>query len=93
MKFLFLLYSSFQLAVHGIKASFSTRQIFLSNSASCILTVCSAPQLAVATTSYPQEKQDKENIAKGYKRLSYLLDNWEKETTVCGRSDNPYIGK
>lgn len=21
-----------------------------------------------------------------------MLDNWEKETTVCGRTDNPYIG-
>jgi hypothetical protein len=20
------------------------------------------------------------------------LDNWEKETTICGRGDNPYIG-
>jgi len=24
--------------------------------------------------------------------LNYLLSNWEKETTVCGRTDNPYIG-
>lgn len=30
-----------------------------------------------------QEQKDKENIVKGYKRLQYLLDNWEKETTVC----------
>jgi hypothetical protein len=42
--------------------------------------------------AYPQEKTDKENLVKGYKRLQYLLDNWEKETTVCGRLDNPYIG-
>ena len=25
-------------------------------------------------------------------RLNYLLDNWEKLTTICGRSDNPYLG-
>jgi len=31
-----------------------------------------------------QEEIDKANIVKGYKRLQYLLDNWEKETTVCG---------
>jgi len=31
-----------------------------------------------------QEETDKVNVVKGYKRLQYLLDNWEKETTVCG---------
>ena len=24
--------------------------------------------------------------------MNYLLTNWEKETTICGRTDNPYIG-
>lgn len=42
--------------------------------------------------AYPQEKVDRENIVKGYQRVSYLLDNWEKETVVCGRTDNPYVG-
>ena len=31
-----------------------------------------------------QEEIDKANVVKGYNRLQYLLDNWEKETTVCG---------
>lgn len=35
---------------------------------------------------------DKSKIVKGLERLNYLLDNWEKETTICGRSDNPYTG-
>lgn len=39
-----------------------------------------------------QEAADKAKIVKGYQRLTYLLDNWEKETTICGRGDNPYIG-
>jgi len=26
-------------------------------------------------------------------RLNYLLDNWVKETTVCGQTDNPYQTK
>lgn len=30
-----------------------------------------------------QEEIDKANIVKGYKRLSYLLDNWEEKTTNC----------
>lgn len=44
------------------------------------------------SSSSTQVKIDKENVIKGYKRLNYLLSNWEKETTVCGRTDNPYIG-
>ena len=31
-----------------------------------------------------QEEIDKAKIVKGYQRLQYLLENWEKETTVCG---------
>jgi hypothetical protein len=26
-------------------------------------------------------------------RLNYLLDNWVAETTVCGVTDNPYVGE
>jgi hypothetical protein len=37
--------------------------------------------------------QDKENIVKGYKRLNYLLDNWEKETSFCGTDIDPFTGK
>lgn len=40
-----------------------------------------------------QEEIDKANIVKGYDRLNYLLDNWVKETTICGQSDNPYISE
>jgi len=40
-----------------------------------------------------QEEDDKIKIYKGYERLNYLLDNWVKETTVCGVSDNPYISE
>jgi hypothetical protein len=36
---------------------------------------------------------DKQKILKGIQRLNYLLDNWVQETTICGQSDNPYIGK
>ena len=50
------------------------------------------PLSAYAKPAYPQEESDKQKILEGYKRLNYLLDNWEKETTVCGRFDNPYIG-
>jgi hypothetical protein len=39
------------------------------------------------------DSQDKANILKGYQRLSYLLDHWDAETTVCGQYDNPYIGE
>lgn len=47
-------------------------------------------QPALAAVS--QEDKDKANIVKGYKRLQYLLENWEKETTVCktGQDDFSY---
>jgi hypothetical protein len=51
----------------------------------CLLS--SQPALAAS-----QEAADKAKIVKGYQRLTYLLENWEKETTICGRGDNPYIG-
>jgi hypothetical protein len=50
---------------------------------------CQSEQVWAATAS---TQADKDKIVKGYNRLTYLLDNWEKETTICGRTDNPYIG-
>lgn len=61
--------------------------IFTSNLLSLGLAATVAPTPAMA---YAQEKEDKDKIARGYKRLSFLLDNWVAETTVCGKSDNPY---
>ena len=52
----------------------------------------SFPNAASAKPVYPKAEADKKKIVEGYKGLQYLLDNWEKETTVCGRFDNPYIG-
>ena len=52
----------------------------------------SFPNTAAAKPVYPEAEADKKKIVEGYKGLEYLLANWEKETTVCGRFDNPYIG-
>ena len=49
-----------------------------------------SPSLAVAKGT---EAEDKEKILSGYKRLTYLLENWEKETTKCGTQRDPYSGK
>jgi hypothetical protein len=47
-----------------------------------------------AVSSKQQVEEDKSKIYKGFVQLNYLLDNWEQETTICGRSgDNPYISK
>ena len=74
----------------------TSRRNVLGQSAAVILSIAIPttilPSDAMAVASYPQENTDKENIIKGYKRLQYLLDNWETETTICGRTDNPYIG-
>jgi hypothetical protein len=39
------------------------------------------------------EAEDKAKILQGYQRLTYLLDNWDKETTFCGTKVDPYSGK
>ena len=54
--------------------------------------LCSFIDPAIAAIS--QFDEDKAKIYKGYERLTYFLDNWVQETTICGRSsDNPYISK
>jgi hypothetical protein len=73
----------------------SSRRLLLKQStAATIFSTLIAGTMMIPSQAlaYPQEKTDKDNLVKGYKRLQYLLDNWEKETTICGRSDNPYIG-
>ncbi len=71
-----------------------TRSKFLTTSLTTILTITTtaSSKASAATSSPSQLKTDKENLIKGYNRLNYLLTNWEKETTICGRTDNPYIG-
>jgi hypothetical protein len=49
---------------------------------------------AHAATASQQVAEDKSKIYQGFVQLNYLLDHWEQETTICGRSgDNPYISK
>ncbi|CAJ1916152.1 unnamed protein product [Cylindrotheca closterium] len=45
-----------------------------------------------SAASASQEQKDKDNIVKGYDRLQYLLDNWEKETTVCRTGQETTFG-
>lgn len=58
----------------------SRRDILAGVGAAVVATSLFGSQPAFALS---QEEIDKANIVKGYKRLVYLLDNWEKETTVC----------
>jgi len=86
-------------ANQSLSSSSSCRRGFLTKS---IAATCSSvigvtyanPLPASAASGKPsaQELTDKGNVVKGYKRLDYLLANWDKETTICGRTDNPYIG-
>jgi hypothetical protein len=69
----------------------TSRRNVLHKSAAAILTASmTGVLLPLEANATPQT--DKDNLVKGYKRLKYLLDNWETETTICGRTDNPYIG-
>jgi hypothetical protein len=47
-----------------------------------------SPEPALAASKKEEAEQmevDKQKVLAGYKRLNYLLDNWAKETTVCGK--------
>jgi hypothetical protein len=65
-----------------------SRRAFLTNSALVVAAVASTAQPAIAVDN----QADIQKLQQGYQRLDYLLNNWEKETTICGQSDNPYIG-
>ena len=68
----------------------SRRQILNKSVTAVITAVVTGVLSPLEANATPQT--DQENLVKGYKRLQYLLDNWTKETTICGRTDNPYIG-
>jgi hypothetical protein len=69
----------------------STRRIFGVQVAE-LLGVGAAFLLAdpAAAKGTPDLDVEKQKIYKGIQRLDYLLENWVKETTICGVNDNPY---
>ncbi|GKY92417.1 hypothetical protein MPSEU_000212300 [Mayamaea pseudoterrestris] len=62
-----------------------SRQRFLASTIVTLFTSSALPVLADTSL-------DIQKLEVGYAQLDYLVNNFEKETTVCGRSDNPYIG-
>ena len=56
-------------------------------------TTVSPHQVQAATTNNNND-DPKVKLEQGLSQLNYLLEHWEEETTICGRSgDNPYISK
>ena len=45
-----------------------------------------------AATLTAQQQKDKDNIVKGYNRLTFLLDNWVEKTTVCKTGQETTFG-
>ena len=70
-------------SLHAETGNSQSRRDILNKSASTLLSIATTvtasstffPSSALAS-AYPQEKTDKDNILKGYKRLEYLLENW-----------------
>lgn len=70
-------------SLHAETENSQSRRDILRKSASTFLSIATTvtasstffPSSALAS-AYPQEKTDKDNILKGYKRLEYLLENW-----------------
>jgi len=76
-------------ALSGEETTSSCRRGFIGTSfglgvVSTGLILLSGSQPAFAAAAANQGEVDKAKIVKGYQRLQYLLENWEKETTVCG---------
>lgn len=65
----------------------SVLQSLLITTPSLILPIHSASAI---TTQ--QQEIDKRNLLSGYQRLSYLLDHWESETTVCKTGQETTFG-
>ena len=53
-----------------------------------------SPHRVQAATTNNNNDDPKVKLEQGLSQLNYLLEHWEEETTICGRSgDNPYISK
>lgn len=90
-KFIFLCAQKHGDKDDGAAFSHRRRDALLSPLALVPFLVGGGPTAALAKGP-PPRLSDEDKIRKGYERLNFLLDNWEKETTVCGRTDNPYLG-
>ena len=69
-------------AIHAVS---SRRDIFTRTTsavATTLLTAATGASPAFAAST-PPTKEELERIKKGYENIQYLLNNWEKETTVC----------
>lgn len=77
-----------------VSTTVDRRQAFsvIAGGASSLFTLSILSQPSKAAAPSAQEQKDKENIVKGYQRLQYLLDNWEKETTVCKTGQETTFG-
>ncbi|KAG7353918.1 hypothetical protein IV203_003274 [Nitzschia inconspicua] len=71
------------------RRSFLVQPVVVSSAAAALLTFSPASAIAGGGT----ETEDKTKILMGYQRLTYLLENWDKETTFCGTKLDPYSGK
>jgi len=69
------------------------RRSFLTTVATASTALVMQPTKSIAAGSGSMD-EDKAKIVSGYKRLTYLLDNWDKETTTCsGTEKDPFTGQ
>lgn len=65
------------------RAALDRRQVGLGFIAATSAALINPTQSAMAASTDPPSKDDVEKIRKGYNGILYLLENWEKETTIC----------
>lgn len=65
----------------------SRREIFTKTAATfvsvAVATLATNPNAAMAAAGKGPTPEELQRIKTGYERMTYLLDNWEKETTTC----------
>mmetsp|Transcript_17812 Transcript_17812/g.37555 ORF Transcript_17812/g.37555 Transcript_17812/m.37555 type:complete len:217 (+) Transcript_17812:205-855(+) len=75
-------------AVHSSSTALqASRRDFFTRTAGIAVATTAAtllgPAASYAAAGDPPTKEEIERIKIGYENIQYLLDNWEKETTVC----------
>ena len=62
------------------------------NRRTLLQTIATSPLVIIPTSASATPEKDKQNIVLGYNRLTYLLDHWESETTICKTGQETTFG-
>lgn len=82
---LLLLYRANALTLNGNEQGTSTRRAWFQKQAIAIIVGTSAIPMSATAAGGAPSPAELQKLQKGHARVQYLLDNWDKETEVCGK--------